>query len=363
MATEQAHGAASDAVSTAGVNAAAVGASAVSAVTVSIVIVNWNTRALLADCLRAIEGAAAGLRVETIVVDNGSSDGSLEMLRSTFPWVRLIEAGDNLGFARANNLGIRAAQGRYLFLLNSDTVPAAGSITALVAFAEEQPRAGIVAPRLVYPDGSDQPSWAAFPTLGAEMRGVNVRLRRPLPNRAGRPAFTTDWITGAALLCRREMFDDIGLFDEAFFMYSEETDLCLRARRKGWLVCMVDDVTVVHVGGGSASRNNLRQLHLLYENKILYFAKHKGDVQAGLLRGLLVLSTLFGITRRTLQSQLRGDTSAAAQQAIAVRKQLLRDLAGSRVAQTVNLLPSGARAHPAQQLPAQPVSEGNASHG
>lgn len=338
-----------------------------SPVAVSTVIVNWNTRALLADCLRALDGAAAGLPVETIVVDNGSSDGSVEMVRSEFPAVRVLEAGANLGFARANNLGIRAAQGRYILLLNSDTVPAAGSIAALVAFAEELPRAGIVAPRLIYPDGSEQPSWAAFPTLAAEMRGANLRVRRPLPNPAGRPAFTTDWIMGAALLCRRDLFADIGLFDEAFFMYSEETDLCLRARRRGWLVCMVDDVVVVHVGGGSASRNNLRQLHLLYENKILYFAKHKGALQAALLRSLLVLATLFGIVRRMLQSALRGDTSEQARAAIAVRKQLLGDLATSRVTQTINQLPP-ALAAPALTAPALPraaqgLSEGSAQHG
>jgi GT2 family glycosyltransferase len=151
---------------------------------------------------------------------------------------------------------------------------------------------------------------------------------------------------GAALLCRRELFDNIGLLDERFFMYSEETDLCMRARRLGWLVVLLEDVTVVHVGGGSASRNDLRQLQLLYENKIAWFAKHRGGLQAAILRVLLVLSTLFGILRRTAMALLRRDGSAATRANIRVRLQLLRDLAAGRVAASVNLPPASMRDRP-----------------
>lgn len=306
----------------------------------SVIIVNWNTRDLLAACLATLPAAGSGLTVETIVVDNGSSDGSVEMVQSAFPWVRLVETGANLGFARANNVGIRMAQGRFLFLLNSDTLLPPGCLASLVAFAERVPRAGIVAPRLAYPDGGAQPSWAAFPTLASELRGSNIRRRWPVETGTGRPAFATDWVMGAALLCRRDFFANVGLFDEGFFMYSEETDLCMRARRQGWLVCLVDDVTVVHVGGGSASRNNLRQLHLLYENKIRWFARHRGPVRAGLLRVLLVLAILFGIARRELLRLVRSDQSEATRANIRVRRQLLRDLASGRVAQTVNVPPA-----------------------
>jgi len=143
------------------------------------------------------------------------------------------------------------------------------------------------------------------------------------------------------MLCRRELLANVGLLDEGFFMYSEEVDLCMRARRMGWLVCVLDDVTVVHVGGGSASRNDLRQLQLLYENKIRFFAKHRGEGSAALLRVTLVLSTLFGIVRRAVAAIGTRNRRKAEWELIRVRWRLLRDLATGRRAATINSPASG----------------------
>lgn len=308
-------------------------------VDLSIIIVNWNTQALLAACLQTIAPAARRVTSETIVVDNGSSDGSVAMVRSAFPAVQVIESGANLGFARANNLGMRAAQGRYLFLLNSDTLLSPGALDELVAFADAAPQVGIVGPRLVFADGRDQPSWAAFPTIRSELFGVNVRMRRPSDGAAGWRAFETEWIMGAALLCRRAALEASGLFDESFFMYSEETDLCKRVVQAGWKVCVLDDVTIVHLGGGSASMEDLRQLQLLYENKIRYVAKHHGKGQARLMRGALVAAIAAGIVRREVRFRLGRECGEVARSSISVRRMLLRDLATGRVADRINAVP------------------------
>jgi GT2 family glycosyltransferase len=306
-------------------------------VDLSIIIVNWNTQALLAACLQTIAPAARRVTTETIVVDNGSSDGSVAMVQSAFPAVQVIESGANLGFARANNMGIRAANGRYLFLLNSDTLLSPGALDDLVAFADAAPQVGIVGPRLLYADGRDQPSWAAFPTVGSELFGVNLRMRRLIDGVAGWRAFETEWLMGAALLCRRAALEATGLFDESFFMYSEETDLCKRMAEADWKVCVLDDVTIVHLGGGSASIENLRQLQLLYENKIRYFAKHHGAAQACLMRYALASAIAAGIVLREVRYRLGRECGEAARKSISVRRTLFRDLATGRVAESINV--------------------------
>ncbi len=264
----------------------------------SVIIVNWNTRDLLDQCLRSIYSTSQDLVFETLVVDNGSADDSLAMVRQHFPQVRLVENQANVGFARANNQGIRLSQGRYVLLLNSDTIVLPHALKEMVRFGDTRPDAGIVGCKLLNGDGSLQESWASFPTFWSEVLGRNFRARRLV----GKMLLTyeVDWVGGACLLARRAAIDEVGLLDESYFMYSEETDWCFRMTQQGWKVYYLPDVEVVHLGGGSASRANVIQLVRLYESKIRFFRKHYGARQAGLLRYGLVAVNALGLARRAL---------------------------------------------------------------
>lgn len=260
----------------------------------SIIIVNWNTRELLTDCLSSVAGS--GLKVEgskavpspleVFVIDNASTDDSARMVRERFSWVRLIENTENVGFARANNQGIRQATGRYILLLNSDTIVPAGALETLVAFADDHPEAGIVGAKLINPDGSFQAGPNRFPTLVTVMLeswGIIQRLTRnpyypSYPPEHSAAAQQCDWVGGACLLVRHAAINEVGLLDEAFFMNSEEVDWCYRMKQRGWEVWYAPAATVVHLGGASAKRSSSAQRLRNYRGKTLYLAKHHGSL-------------------------------------------------------------------------------------
>ncbi len=253
----------------------------------SVLIVNWNTKDALADCLRALPEATASVPSEAIVVDNGSSDGSPEMVRAQFPWVRLIENRENVGFVRATNQAIAASRGACLLLLNSDAIAPPASLARMVSFMRRHPDAGAVAPKLVNPDGSFQASYARFPTLvseGLSAFGLNRRLwgayhpsPPPQPSEAPRPV---DWAPGACLLLRRSVIEAVGPLDEEFWMYSEDADLCYRIHRAGWKVYYLPDVEIVHLGGASSRQCRPESVARLYGSKVRFFRKHYGPVPA-----------------------------------------------------------------------------------
>ena len=262
--------------------------------TISILIVNWNTRELLADCLESVAASSiqqTAASVETFVVDNASSDGSGAMVRQRFPWVRLIENAENAGFARANNQGIALAQGHYVLLLNSDTRLTPGLLESLVKHLEVDPKMGIAGPCQVFPDSRPQFCYGRFPTLWREAKTL-VGLHRwdlsPLQHLdAPRPV---DWVSGACLMVRREVLEQIGLLDESFFMFGEEVDLCYRATEAGWKVCLVPSPPLIHVRAGSTGKTPARILRL-YRGKLRYFQKHQGAVRTRLLLALFRLTT------------------------------------------------------------------------
>lgn len=273
----------------------------------SVVIVNWNTSALLRNCLESVFRTTSGLRFEVIVVDNGSTDDSVDVLRREFPQVRTILNAMNRGFAAANNQGIAASEARYVVLLNSDTVVPPDTLRRLVTFAEHNPSVGVVGPRLLNGDGTLQKSWARFPTVLSEILGKNVRAARPFRNGRYAEAFEVDSVGGACMLIRRTTFNRIGLLDEGYFMYSEEVDLCYRARERGELVCYLPETHVIHFGGQSARIQSRRMKAQLYRSKLIFFQKHYGHVRARTLSVLLqatflarALETwiLWNITRR-----------------------------------------------------------------
>jgi len=278
-------------------------------VDVSIVVVSYNTRSLLRECLRSIVETVEGITYEIVVVDNGSSDASPQMVAEAFPEAVLIENRDNLGFAAANNQAIRLARGRHILLLNSDAVLLPGAVSCMVRFLDAHPAVGMVGAQLLNPDGSFQASFADLPTLVGEVLLLTKLARLVLPptypsypaerSREPRPA---GWVFGACLMARRAAIDDIGPLDETYFMYTEETDWCCRAHKAGWAVYYLPDAKVIHWSGKSHAKAPERRRSLVYRSKWLFFRKHHGRLTAVLFRAavlgvsaLKLLATAIGL--------------------------------------------------------------------
>jgi GT2 family glycosyltransferase len=223
---------------------------------VSVVVVSWNVRGPILECLASVCAEVAGLSAEVFVVDNGSEDGSAAAVRESFPGVRVIETGANVGFALAANVGLREATGRALLLLNPDARLLPGALGSLLGALRALPDAGICVPLLRHPDGSPQPSWARFPGVRAEWTGRLDRSQAPAPPTAlaGAAPFPVDWVGGACLLARREAVEAVGLLDERFFLYGEDVEWCHRMLRGGWRTYLVPAAAAVHHGGMSAAQ-------------------------------------------------------------------------------------------------------------
>jgi GT2 family glycosyltransferase len=243
----------------------------------AVVVVSFNTRDVLARCLHSVTAASP---FETVVVDNGSSDGSADLVRARFPAVRLIMNGENLGYGGAANKGIAECSAPGVLLLNSDTLIAPNALDVLGAYLAERPRVAVLGPRLVKPDGSLQRSAFSYPSVADTLLGetgmhlilrrvplLRERLYRTWSHTAARRA---PWVVGAALAMRRDAFQRVGGFDEAYFMYWEEVDLCQRLEREGFETHFAPVTTVVHVGEASTGRSiaSMRQ-RLLSQRRFL----------------------------------------------------------------------------------------------
>ncbi|HEY9721557.1 MAG TPA: glycosyltransferase family 2 protein [Oscillatoriaceae cyanobacterium] len=253
-----------------------------SAPVLSIVIVNWNTRNLLRDCLSSVQSETL-LSHEVWVVDNGSTDGSPEMVRAEFPHVHLIANTDNKGFAAANNQALRLCQGEYVLLLNSDTLVLDGALDKMVAHLHAHPEVGALGCRLLNGDGSLQPSAHHF--YGTFRSIFENRLTQVLwPRRHARTPFLSfwdhstlrhvDWVTGAVLMLRRRVLQDVGLLDERFFMYGEEIDWQLRMRKAGHQVWFLPSARIIHYGGGSSRQAVTQMKRQEYESRRMFVEKH-----------------------------------------------------------------------------------------
>jgi GT2 family glycosyltransferase len=264
----------------------------------SIIIVNWNTSDLTLQCLESIYADNLILEFEIIVVDNGSTDESVSEISRKFPDVHIISNDRNLGFACANNQGLAVGRGRYYLLLNSDTLVLPETLNIMIRVAEDHPEVGMIGPKLLNMDGSLQKSWASFPSFLSELLGKNFRFRHGVAG--ARFIYEVDWIMGACMLVRSDTVTDVGLMDENYFKYSEETDWCFRIKSKGWKIWYLSNFPIYHLGGGSANRSSLTQLALLYYSKILFFQKHYGNNQATFLRYGLALANSIGVIRRTI---------------------------------------------------------------
>jgi GT2 family glycosyltransferase len=272
---------------------------------VSLVIVSYNNGALLRTCLRSVAGASSGAQIETIVVDNGSTDDSVGMVRNEFPEVRIVANAENRGFAAANNQGILLSRGRYVLLLNPDTEVHEGAVTGVMDFLDARPTVWVAGCRLLNADGSVQPSAGAFPSvLEALLKGSFLYLLLPrgaiiTPRGVqlfdnGR-ASRVDWVMGAFFMIRREALDRIGVLDDQFFMYSEEVDFCRRVRDAGHEVWYTPAGTTTHFWGGMNAVGE-RTLLWLAASQILYIRKH----HRGAERSLLVFLKYAGLALRAV---------------------------------------------------------------
>lgn len=285
-----------------------------SAPDLSIIIVSYNARQLLDQCLDALPAATEGLTVQTIVVDNASHDGTVEAMLAQRPQLEFLPLSENMGFARGTNLGLARATGRTVCLLNPDCVATPGSLAALVHHADAHPEAGAIGPRLVYANGEIQPSALAFPggrwlvahLLGLKrilrVPGVEVAARRIAP-RLGRVSAaylesrvptqevrSVDWISGACLVARAEVAARVGPLDEGYFMYCEDADWCHRVHEAGWQVQQIPGVTIVHHVGGSGGRGAAATFYF-YASVLRYFRRYRPG-SFGWIR-LVMIATFF----------------------------------------------------------------------
>ena len=247
----------------------------------AIVIVSYNVRAEVDGCLRSVVGATDPFPTEVVVVDNGSTDGTVPLIHERWPAVRVIEAPGNVGFSRANNLGIRVTASEFVLLLNPDTIVRAGAIQTLMRTLASHPEAAAAGPRLVDRDGVPELSfgWSIGPlgelrqkiVGGLHHRGVSTI--RALVDRWTRQAGSRQWVSGACILLRRADLEAVGLLDERFFMYTEDVDLCASLRRRGRLVLFVPEAEVMHLRGASANRNPGTE-EMRRASQLAYYAKH-----------------------------------------------------------------------------------------
>jgi GT2 family glycosyltransferase len=251
---------------------------------VSIIIVNWNTKDKLNDCLNSIYRQASKLTCEVIVVDNASSDGSGEMVKRQFPKAILLQNNENRGFAAANNQGIAIANGRYVLLLNSDTLILNNAIAKTVIFADNHPEAAVVGCKVLNPDRTLQRTCFMFPSL-FNMFLSSIYLYKLFPRSKffGREQMTwwdrdnireVDVVTGCFMLVRREAIEQIGLLDERFFMYGEETDWCYRFKQAGWKIVFTPIGQIIHFGGVSSSKMAAGKTLQLRGAILQFMAKH-----------------------------------------------------------------------------------------
>ncbi len=269
---------------------------------VSVIIVSFNTCELLRECLNTLAAEADEVCYEVIVVDNASRDGSADMLAAEFPQIRLIRSEVNLGFAAANNRGFEIVRGRYVVLLNSDAFPRPGALRNAVAQMDADPKVGLGGARLVGRDDSWQPSARLFPSPLNDflsLSGLSARFPRSRffgrVDRTwadpGQPA-EVDWVPGAFSIIRRDVLEQIGYFDEAFFLYYEEVDLCRRIKAAGYKVYYWPDVVVAHLGGESSktlehltlSASGAQLTLWRLRSEYLYYRKQRGAATAWLAK-------------------------------------------------------------------------------
>lgn len=255
----------------------------------SVVLVCWNNKNYLDPCLDSLYNGDLTSSFDVVVADNGSTDGSQEMLADKFPQIQVIQNGHNVGLSKASNQGIEATVGRYVLLLNNDTIVNGESLDSMVAYLDANPNAGAVGGKLLNPDGSIQSCFNNFSTLLEEFL-IATRLGELL--RDGYPSIVSgqklravSWMSSACLLLRRSTLDEVGLLDEEYFIYGDEADLQYRIIKAGWQIYFLPHVTTIHYGGRSMNRWGRRKM--VYRGKMLFYKKNYDLLRTSVLRLML----------------------------------------------------------------------------
>jgi N-acetylglucosaminyl-diphospho-decaprenol L-rhamnosyltransferase len=265
----------------------------------AIIIVSYNTRDLLAQCLEALDCKHLPESWQVIVIDNASGDGSTALVRDHYSDAQLIESAINAGFAQANNTALQSTDADYVLFLNSDTVASQAAIKALLTLMRSNAMLGAISPMLRTSDGSPQAfAFGGDPTPGYLIRRALNRLlfQRPLHDWASTGQVAVDWISGACMMIRGDVARQVNGFDTQYFMYFEDADLCKRIRNAGYQVAYIGDVSITHIGGQSLKQNP--QAQSAYRTSLrLYYHTHYGKLANMALRLLLPLYS--GVNRRT----------------------------------------------------------------
>jgi N-acetylglucosaminyl-diphospho-decaprenol L-rhamnosyltransferase len=295
---------------------------------VAVVVVSYNTRDLLIKCIDSVIESTQPGDVEIVVVDNASDDGSYEAVRIHYPQAVAITNPVNLGFAAACNQGITATSAPFILLLNSDAQLTSEAFKALCDCMRFD-RCGAAGCRLVNAEGVEVVTVRNFLTpfnQALELTGITNRLRSKQLRRTYRPTLSeesldcsVDWVEGSCLILRRAAIEESGLFDERFFMYSEDEDLCMRLKQRGWSVCFLAGGTAIHHGGASTTQNRLEMLGHFYSSQLLFLSKHSGFM--AVLLYMASMSIVLMLRRFLLPLVLRSEAAEeAAEELFALRR-------------------------------------------
>lgn len=308
---------------------------------ISVIIVNWNVRDLLDNCLASLleaqedGGSSDGVRpaLEIIVVDCDSQDTSAAMVRERYPTVKLMPQSENIGFTRGNNLGMRAATADTLMLLNPDTEVYADTLMTMLGYMRQQPGVGILGPHTLNTDGSHQSTRRRFPTLLTGLfESAWLSVLAPasvfdsyfMRDTDDDAILEVDWAQGSALMLRRAVWQDIGELDEGYVMYSEELDYCKRAKEAGWKVMYHGGAKIKHHGGRSSEQVAAFKQIQFHTSKLRYFRKHHGEPHYALLRVMILAQFCWQLILE-LGKALLGHKRALRQQRIKTYWQVLRN--------------------------------------
>jgi N-acetylglucosaminyl-diphospho-decaprenol L-rhamnosyltransferase len=284
----------------------------------SIVIVSWNVREALRACLNSIPGEETALEPEVFVVDNASCDGSAEMVARDFPAVQLVRNSGNLGFAKASNQGIGLAHGRYVLILNPDTLVQDRALEHMVQYADAHPDIGALGPKLVSEEGAiDYRGARRFPTLWSDLQ-KRLRLVHPVFGDNAmmgwdhRTSREVELLCGACMLVRREVIESAGMFDEAFFLFGEDVDWCFRIRRAGWKIFYLAEAVVVHLGGKSSESVRDQLGFEIAQSRHRFFRKAYGPWAALLHRAVILATEVPRVVFFSLRALFAPGSSARA---------------------------------------------------
>jgi len=264
----------------------------------SIIIVNYNVKKLLKGCIKSIYETIKNIEYEVIVIDNNSSDGSVEMLKNEFPQVKIIENTENKGFAAANNQGINVSRGKYILLLNPDTIVLPNAINTMLEFMDNRAEAGAVGCKILNPDGTLQSSCRNFPSILIILYD-SIGLHRVFSKSKIVSRYylrywdhdeirVVDSVKGACLMIRQEVIKKVGLLDERFFLFGEEVDWCRRIKENGWKVFFTPNAQIIHYGGQSSKQQSRKNLIESHKARQQYFQKYYGST------GVYLSKMIFG---------------------------------------------------------------------